>query len=175
MNTATVTSTLTTLMSELVDGTPPTGGYMLNTGDEGLLRALDRLSADDASQIINGGSSIAAHVDHVTYYISLMNRWSEGEKPWRTADWGASWRRTAVNDEEWLQLRRSFAEELHKWMAVLKEPRDVESVELTGMVASIVHLAYHLGAIRQMDRTLRGPSARNEQDAFTGVSPSNHP
>jgi len=169
MNTATVTSTLTTLMSELVDGTPPSGGYMLNKGDTGLLRALDRISAHDASQIINGGSSIAAHVDHVTYYISLMNRWSEGEKPWRTADWAASWRRTTVDEEGWLELRRSLAEEVHKWMAVLKEPRDVESVELTGMVASIVHLAYHLGAIRQMDRTLRGPSASNEQDAFVVV------
>jgi hypothetical protein len=167
MNTATVTSTLTTLMSELVEGPPPTGGYMLNTGDVGLLRALDRLSADEASQIINGGSSIAAHVDHVTYYISLMNRWSEGEKPWRTADWGASWRRASVTEEGWLELRRSFAEEVHKWIGVLKEPREVESVELTGMVASIVHLAYHVGAIRQMDRKVGGPLAKNEQDAFT--------
>jgi hypothetical protein len=172
MNTGNLTSTLTTLMGELIDGTPPTGGYMLNKDDAGLLRALDRLSAAEASQIINGGSSIAAHVDHVTYYISLMNRWSEGEKPWRTADWAASWRRATVTDAEWAKLRRSFSDEIRKWMSVLKEPRDVESVELTGMVASIVHLAYHLGAIRQMNRKLGGPLAKNEQDAFspaTGV------
>jgi len=30
-------------------------------------------------------------------------------------------------------------------------------VELTGMVASIAHLAYHLGAIRQIARDSRGP------------------
>jgi hypothetical protein len=166
MNTGTVTSTLTTLMSELVEGTPPTGGYMLNKGDVGLLRALDRLSAEEASQIINGGSSIAAHVDHVTYYISLMNRWSDGEKPWRTADWSASWRKATVTEESWAELRRSLASEMRKWMTVLKEPRDVEAVELTGMVASIVHLAYHMGAMRQMDRKVGGPLAKNEQDAF---------
>ena len=166
MNTGNLTSTLTTLMGELIDGTPPTGGYMLNKDDAGLLRVLDRLSAAEASQKINGGSSIAAHVDHVTYYISLMNRWSEGEKPWRTADWGASWRRTTVTEDEWAKLRRSFNDEMRKWMSVLNEPRDVESVELTGMVASIVHLAYHLGAMRQMNRKLGGPMARNEQDAF---------
>jgi hypothetical protein len=39
--------------------------------------------------------------------------------------------------------------------------------ELTGMVSSVVHLAYHLGAIRQMDRRIRGPSANNDDDAFT--------
>jgi hypothetical protein len=28
---------------------------------------------------------------------------------------------------------------------------------LSGMVASTVHLAYHLGAIRQIDKQARGP------------------
>jgi hypothetical protein len=50
---------------------------------------------------------------------------------------------------------------------VLGEPRDVTGTEFSGMVASIAHLAYHLGAIRQVDRKLRGPSAENEIDAFT--------
>lgn len=167
MNTANVTSSLSTLLSELVDGTAPTGGYMLNRGDVGLLRALDKLTAAEASEIVDGGSSIAAHVDHVSYYISLMNRWANGEKPWKTADWSASWRRTSVTDEEWAELRRTFASELRLWHAVVKEPRDVEAVEFTGMVASIVHLAYHVGAIRQMNRKVGGPPARNEVDAFT--------
>jgi hypothetical protein len=30
-------------------------------------------------------------------------------------------------------------------------------LELNGMIGSIAHLAYHLGAIRQIDYTLRGP------------------
>ena len=35
--------------------------------------------------------------------------------------------------------------------------RDVTDVELSGMVASIDHLAYHLGAIRQINKDARGP------------------
>ena len=35
--------------------------------------------------------------------------------------------------------------------------RDVRAVELTGLVASIVHLAYHLGAMWQIARETRGP------------------
>jgi hypothetical protein len=96
-----------------------------------------------------------------------MNRWAIGEKPWKTADWSASWRRASVTEEQWSELRRSFATEMRNWLAVIKEPREVEAVELTGMIASIVHLAYHLGAIRQMNRKAGGPPAKNEVDAFT--------
>ena len=69
--------------------------------------------------------------------------------------------------------RAALAEELRKWTAFIKEPRDVEEQALTGMLASVVHLAYHLGAIRQMDRHVGGPRAANEQDAFT--SPGSRP
>ena len=41
MNTAEISTTLTTLFSELVNGAPQAGAYMLNAGDEGLLRALE--------------------------------------------------------------------------------------------------------------------------------------
>ncbi|HEY5547315.1 MAG TPA: DinB family protein [Gemmatimonadaceae bacterium] len=173
MNTTNLTSSLATLLSELVDGTPPTGGYMLNKNDVGLLRALDTLSTAEASTIVNGGSSIAAHVDHLTYGISLMNRWAAGENPWRSADWAASWRRPSVTDQGWEKSRRALGDQLHQWLAVIKEPREVEETELTGMISTIAHLAYHLGAIRQMDRKIRGPSANNEQDAFT--APASRP
>ena len=158
---------LATLLSELVIGAPPTGGYMLNRGDIGLLRSLDRLTATEASTIVSDGSSIAAHVDHVTYGISLMNRWAAGGNPWRDADWKASWTRTTVNDEGWARLRQALAEETQQWLASIRQLRAMNEQELTGMIGSIAHLAYHLGAIRQMDRRIRGPSANNEPDAFT--------
>lgn len=161
MNTTNLTSPLATLLAELVDGSSPKGGYMLNRDDVGLLRSIDRLSAAEASTIVNGGSSIAAHVDHLTYGISLMNRWAAGENPWKDADWSASWRRTSVTDETWEKARRALADEAHKWLAALREPRDVDESELTGMIGSIAHLAYHMGAIRQMNRSVRGPSAND--------------
>lgn len=169
MNTLDTTASLSTLMNELVNGTAPTGGYMLNRGDRGLIAALDGLTAKDASQIIGDGSSIAAHADHVTYYTSLMNRWAGGENPWKGADWKASWRKPTVTPEEWENAKRALADELHKWILVLGEPREVTSTEFSGMIASVAHLAYHLGAIRQMNRRLSGPNA-NEQDALQQVT-----
>ena len=161
MNTRDITATLATLFSELVYGAPRSGAYMLNPGDAGLLTSLDSLSAAAASATDSGGAPIAAHVDHLCYGLSLMNRWSAGENPWDDADWRPSWRRSRVNDAEWRQLRADLGEEAHRWLQAMREPRDVDETELNGIIGSIAHLAYHLGAIRQIDRTTRGPSAND--------------
>ncbi len=161
MNTTNLTQTLSTLFGELVDGTSPSGGYMLNANDVGLLRSIDKISATDASTVVDGGSSIAAHVDHMAYGIGLMNRWAAGENPWKDADWSASWKHTRVSDEGWEKLRGRLADESHKWLGAIKQPRELSETELTGMIGSIAHLAYHLGAIRQMDRKICGPKAKD--------------
>src|SRR5580765_9092018 len=99
-----IADTLRTLYAELIDGAPLEGSYMLNQGDAGLLASLDKISAADASRSSAGGASIAAHVDHLRYGLSLMNRWGGGEaKPWEGADWTESWRRTRVSEDEWKQ------------------------------------------------------------------------
>lgn len=152
---------LSTLLSELVDGAPISGAYVLNRGDQGLLRSLDLLSAEAASAAHGGGSSIAAHTDHLRYGLSLMNRWASGEDPFADADWGVAWRTSKVDEAEWERLRAALREEAHRWLAAVQRPRELEEVELNGVVGSIVHLAYHVGAIRQIDRTARGPSAND--------------
>jgi hypothetical protein len=125
------------------------------------VRSLDKLSAAAASATTTGGSSIAAHVDHLRYGLSLMNRWAAGENPWDTADWSASWRTTKVSDSEWKKLRGELRDEAHRWLESMRAPRDVDEAELNGMVGSIAHFAYHVGAIRQIDRGARGPSAND--------------
>jgi hypothetical protein len=158
VNTNLFANTLVTLFGELVDGAPASGGYMLNAGDAGMLRSLDNLSATAASAPTATGSSIAAHVDHVRYGLSLMNRWSAGENPFRNADWSTSWKKTSVSDHEWDTLRKDLQAEVTRWLDALRMPREVQEIELNGMIGSIAHLAYHLGAIRQIDSSLRGPA-----------------
>ena len=153
---------LETLFRELIDGPDANAAWMLNTGDAGLLRSLDKLTASAASAApVGGGATIAAHVDHVRYGLSLMNRWSQGEQdPWSTADWTASWNRSAVDDQEWAALRRALGTEARAWLATLRAPREYSEFELNGVIASVAHLAYHLGAMRQIDRSIRGPLAQ---------------
>ena len=159
MLTTSIAHTLTRLFSELVDGAhEPGGAFMLNSGDIGLLRSLDTLSPAAASRSVNGGATIAAHAQHLRYGLSLMNRWAtEGGNPFADATWDEAWKTTGVDGNEWQEIRGRLRDAVQRWTQALGSPRDVSEVELAGMIASIAHLAYHLGAIRQIDRDLRGP------------------
>jgi hypothetical protein len=159
MRTAEISPVLARLFSELVDGAAADGGaFILNSGDAGLLRSLDRISAADASRSVNDGATIAAHAQHLRYGLSLMNRWaSEGGNPFANAKWDEAWKISAVDAAAWDEIRGGLRDEAHRWLQALTSPREVAEVELTGMAGSVAHLAYHLGAIRQINKAARGP------------------
>jgi hypothetical protein len=159
MHTTETSPALTRLFSELVDGTSGQGGaFILNSGDLGLLRSLDKVSPADASRAANGGATIAAHAQHLRYGLSLMNRWaSSGGNPFADATWDEAWKISEVDESGWKEIRDGLRLEAHRWLTALSTPREVSAVELTGMIASVAHLAYHLGAIRQISTDARGP------------------
>ena len=159
---------LPAIFQELVQGSadPRARTYVLNQGDAGLLASLERLSAAAASATHAGGASIAAHVDHLRYGFSLLNRWGDGvSPPWPDMDWAASWRRNVVTEPEWRTLRDELRREVTRWAQVLGAPRQVSEIEAGWVAGSVAHLAYHLGAIRQIDRATRGPTAEDEKRA----------
>ena len=159
MKTTETSPVLARLFAELTGGATDKGGaFILNSGDVGLLRSLEKLSTDDASRSVHEGATIAAHAQHVRYGLSLMNRWaSEGGNPFADAKWDEAWKISNVERAEWEEIRNGLRDEVHRWLQVLKSPRDASEIELSGMIASIAHLAYHLGAIRQIDKQARGP------------------
>ena len=149
---------LVKLLSELLDGAPSQGALALNPDDRGLLISLARLSAAEASKApANGGSSIAAHVDHLRYGLELLNRWSRGENP--AADFSASWTHGTVSDGQWRALQETLRAEAVAWRDTIAVPDRLAKLDLAVVAGSVAHLAYHLGAIRQIDRSLRGPAA----------------
>jgi hypothetical protein len=158
MQTDDLTRALTRLFSELIDGTRGSGGFMLNTGDVGLLRSLENLSAADASASVNGGATIAAHAQHLRFGLSLMNRWAaEGGNPFADAAWDKAWKTSTVDEPDWNEIRSGLGHEARRWLQALGTPRTANEAELAGMISSIAHLAYHIGAIRQINKTARGP------------------
>ena len=158
MHTTDIATALSRVFSELTDGPRHKLGVVLNTGDGGLLRSLDKLSAGEASEAVHGGATIAAHAQHVRYGLSLMNRWAaEGGNPFADATWDAAWRLSTVDDAEWQEIRDGLRGEAERWQQALRTPREVTNIELTGMIGSVAHLAYHLGAIRQIATGARGP------------------
>ena len=159
MHTDEMAPILAVLFTELVDGAKqPGGAYMLNSGDAGLLASLAKLSAAEASASANGGATIAAHAQHLRYGLSLMNRWArKGGDPFADATWDEAWKTTTVDSAEWSEIRDGLRAEARDWLAALKAPREADVGELAGMIGSIAHLAYHLGAMRQISIQARGP------------------
>ena len=159
MDTKETSPALTRLFAELVDGTSgQAGAFILNSGDLGLLRSLDKLSPADASRAANGGATIAAHAQHVRYGLSLMNQWAtRGGNPFADATWDEAWKISQVDESGWKEIRDGLRLEAHRWLTALNTAREVTDVELTGLIASVAHLAYHLGAIRQISKDARGP------------------
>ncbi len=150
-----------TLLNEVLCGPAPEAAYFLNPGDAGLLTSLDRLSAAQASAPAPGGASIAAHVDHLRYGLELLNRELAGERAFDDADYSASWRRMTVSDREWRERREQLTAEANRLREIVHHRRGLGGTDLLNLVAIVVHLAYHLGAIRQIDRATKGPPARD--------------
>ena len=153
---------LTGLMRELVDGPEGELAFITNVGDRGFIRSLALLSAADASARPGGRSSVAAHVQHVRYGFELMNRWVRGDaNAFADATWAKSWGTQEVTEAEWRDLVAGLERETRNWMRALGEPREWDSVTLSGAVSSVAHLAYHIGAIRQLVPAASGPKAND--------------
>jgi hypothetical protein len=145
------------LLNEIFEGPPGGEAYLLNPGDPGLLRQLESIDARAASaRPMPGKTTIAAHVDHVHYGFTLMNRWAAGEpNPWADADWEASWRRTSVTDDQWRTLRDNLRRASETWRTHVDTRTAWEDMAAAGALSSAAHTAYHLGAIRQIIAAMR--------------------
>lgn len=148
------------LFRELIDGAPADAAFIVNPGDPGLVRSLGKLSAADASARTAERSSVAAHVGHLRYGFELLNRWAGGdENAFAGATYAKCWERQQVAEGEWRDLLQGLAQEVRAWMGAIERRREWDFVALSGAISSVAHLAYHLGAIRQLAAAASGPRA----------------
>jgi len=140
------------LLGEIFDGPPGGEAYLLNPGDPGLLRQLESIDARAASTRPRpDGSTIAAHVDHLNFGLTLMNRWAGGEpNPWAGADWNASWQRATVTEAQWRALLDDFRRQAEASRTFAAARTDWDDLSAAGALSSAAHTAYHFGAIRQI-------------------------
>ena len=125
-----------------------------------LLGTLDSLTAAQAfAAPVPGARSVAAHVSHLRFALDLTARRLRGENP--PADWPASFDLPAdASPEQWKSLRHGLRQAYDAVLAFLEgqraaPPQDWPPINLVGLVATIAHNAYHLGAIRQIAQVVR--------------------
>ncbi len=149
---------LTNMLTEIFDGPPGQEAYVLNPGDSGLLRQLDTIEATTVSKRpMPGKTTIASHVDHLHFGLSILNRWAAGEaNPWAGADWNASWQRTTVTDDQWRTLREGLRREAETWRKVVATRTEWDDLGAAAALSTAAHTTYHFGAIRQILAALSG-------------------
>jgi hypothetical protein len=143
---------LSNMLTEIFDGPPGKEAYLLNPGDPGLLRQLDTIEASTASKRpMPGKTTIASHVDHLHFGLSILNRWAAGDaNAFAGADWNASWQHTAVTDEQWRTLRDGLRQEAEKWRKLVATRTTWDDMGAAAGLSTAAHTAYHFGAIRQI-------------------------
>lgn len=142
------------LLTSVYEGPQGKGSWITDADpNAGMFGTLESVSAAMASRVaIPGSAMLAAHVEHLRYQLSLVNRSFAGENAFATANWGEAWTKTSVTDDEWrgrvAGLRREY-EKVRKsirtnqaWLS--------DRTFLTGIIAVVAHAAYHLGAMKQI-------------------------
>ena len=122
-----------------------------------MFETLETVSAEEASRPVSATcASIAGQVEHVRFYLEVLERYMRGEKV-GPVDWQASWRVMGVTPEEWAALRARLEAAYRSVSAVMRgfETWEGEN-DVGGALAVVAHTAYHLGEIRQALCTVRG-------------------
>lgn len=121
-----------------------------------IFETLASISAAQASQPNAGGcATIAAHVAHMDYYIQLLIRVINGERP--QADWQQIWRTvSAVTEEEWAASQQALRGSYQQMREIASGMTWQNAHQIGGAIALVAHSAYHLGEIRQMLCHIRG-------------------
>jgi hypothetical protein len=136
------------LMRETFEGGLPGQGTQYLDHRSGIRATLAPLSAAQASRSRNGHPSIAAHARHMLFHLRVSSEWIQGDHSQR--DWIGSFKPSDVTEEEWARILEDLEAARTELMWVLRGlPAERLAQEGAGF-GSLAHLAYHLGAIRQL-------------------------
>jgi len=142
---------------EVFEGVPEGQGSWITSGgpEGGLNGSLAGLSAAQASRQL-AGTTVAAHAEHVRWLVSKVNAFLRDEKP--AMDWSESWAVTTVDEAAWNKLRTELRKEGTELLANIEKSQDWGGeAAANGAISTYGHIAYHLGAIRQLRKlTLAG-------------------
>jgi hypothetical protein len=140
------------LLFELIDGPADAKQTWIVSVEpaSGVLGTLRRFTAEQASRApALGHKTPAAHAAHLLFSLELATQRLLGENP--PADWDASWEPSVVNADDWARL----LEQLRDASATLRQTIESRTAEwepmaFKGIIATVGHTAYHLGALRQL-------------------------
>ena len=154
-----VTGLLDLLKEACEGGEPGKGtGFLENTkadgsGNAGVFATLDKLTAAQASDPTALGTSIAGHAAHLAFHLEVSVRWANGDRG--PFDWKGSFAPGVVDEPAWAATRARVRTAYAALGTQARGTHDWNEDAAGGLAAALVHVAYHLGAIRQIQKLAR--------------------
>lgn len=121
--------------------------YFTGEGRESaMFGTLEALSAEQASRKI-AGSTIAGHVYHVIFGLRAQGKFIRGVR--EHADWESSFAQSEVDDAAWRAMQQDLQAAYDETREAIEQHMFDDFMSYGGALSAAVHLAYHLGVIRQ--------------------------
>ena len=136
------------LLRETFEGGLPGQGTQYLDHGSGIRGTLGGINAEQASRRLDGRPSIAAHARHMEFHLRVTGEWIQGDH--RKRDWIGSFEPQTVTEEEWARLKQELEASRAEFVRVLRELSPERFLEEGAGMGAVAHLAYHLGAIRQL-------------------------
>ena len=141
------------LIRETFDGGLPGQGTAYLDHSSGIRSTLKAITAEQASRRLGGHPSIAAHARHMNFHMRVGIEWIQGDHSKR--DWLGSFEPQTVTDEEWILLQDDLDATRQELVRLMESLSPEALAEEGAGMGAIAHLAYHLGAIRQLMHLVR--------------------
>ncbi len=142
------------LLRETYEGGVPGQGTQYLDHSSGIRSTLNEVTAEEASKRLDGHPSIASHARHMSFHLRVTAEWIQGDHSKR--DWVKSFEPQAVNEDEWAAVKDDLEASRRQLIRVLESLPPERLAEEGAAMGAIAHLAYHLGAIRQLLHRVRG-------------------
>ena len=141
---------------EEVLGDPPKEGKPVAVldADTGWTQTLAAVTAAEASrEVVPGGTTIAGQTAHAAYYLELFAAIIENRHV--AADWPGSFAPSTVDERAWAEQKARLFGAADRVAGHMRANPQWPELHVRSALGALVHLAYHLGAVRQMARVVR--------------------
>ena len=139
------------LLRETFEGSPEGQPSAFLDRGVGFFSTLNALTAEQASFEFEG-TTVAAQTEHAKFYLDRLCEFINGRT--ERVNWDDSWLIETVNDDEWEALRNSVRKAYENTLLCLAGVDEWTEDRVGMSIGLVAHTAYHLGAIRQIAKTV---------------------
>lgn len=140
------------LLRETFEGSPEGQPSAFLDRGVGFFNTLNELSAEQVSREY-GETTIAAQTEHAKFYLDRLCEFMGGRT--EKVNWEDSWLIDDVNDHEWDALRQTMKQAYENALKCIASVSEWDTRKAGMAIGLIAHTAYHLGAVRQIAKSVR--------------------